>query len=88
MALSRAAGITQPTLSSLERGETKESFAATILGIAAALDANVTWLQTGRGDPFDTSDTNDGELEQVIADLSPKQRAMLLGIARTIKDSS
>lgn len=46
--LAEAAGLTQPTISSLEKGESKSS--GSIASLARALRVNALWLQTGLGE--------------------------------------
>ncbi len=46
--LAAAAGLTQPTISSLEKGESKTS--GSIASLARALRVNALWLQTGLGE--------------------------------------
>jgi len=45
--LAKAAGITQPSLSELENGETKEVSGPTLIGLARALRVRPEWLMTG-----------------------------------------
>jgi transcriptional regulator with XRE-family HTH domain len=47
--LARLVGLTQPTISSLERNESTSSL--NIAKLATALQCNALWLETGRGDP-------------------------------------
>jgi transcriptional regulator with XRE-family HTH domain len=47
--LAKLSGLTQSTISSLERGTSKTS--GNIATLANALNVNALWLQTGRGDP-------------------------------------
>ncbi|MCP5233392.1 MAG: helix-turn-helix transcriptional regulator [Zoogloeaceae bacterium] len=82
--LAELAGITQPTLSEIETGETRRSFAPTIIAIAGALEANINWLQTGKGDPYDTSDHDKSELVQMVHELSPEQTALVKSLVRSV----
>lgn len=56
-------GIKQPSLSDIESGATKELMAETLLKIAAALETNPLWLQTGKGSPVLPSDMTPDESE-------------------------
>jgi transcriptional regulator with XRE-family HTH domain len=61
-ALAGAAGITQPSVSELESGETKEISGPVLIAISSALKIRPAWLVNGRG-PMDAD-----ELETLSAD--------------------
>lgn len=48
--LASAAGLTQPSISELETGETKEISGPTLITISQALKIRPEWLVTGRGE--------------------------------------
>lgn len=47
--LARDAGVTQPSISELETGETKEISGPVLISISRALKINPIWLMTGEG---------------------------------------
>jgi len=56
--LAKAVGIKQPSLSSIERGESKDLKATTLKGLAKALQVTPEWLETGKEQPkFDNNIT-------------------------------
>lgn len=81
--LAKKAGITQPTLSDIETNKTRESFASTIIAIAAILDANIEWVQTGKGTPFGDPSTND-EAHDTLNKLTPRQVAVIHAMMRVL----
>lgn len=84
--LAKAVGIRPPSLSQIDTGRTKTLKAATILRIAAALEANPDYLLTGTGSPnmSDASNPSDKELSNVISSLPDSKRATALAILRAL----
>jgi len=63
--LARRIGIKQPSLSSIESGNTKSLRAATLMRLAGALSANPYYLWTGAGSPVAQIDQNVEEAQVV-----------------------
>jgi transcriptional regulator with XRE-family HTH domain len=83
--LAALASIKQPTLSSLETNETKQARSGTLLRIAAALDVEPYWLQTGTGSPTPPAvDPSDYHFTDILTALTPANRRSLLLIARAM----
>lgn len=85
--LAGSVGIKQSTLSDIESLRTNAPTAANLLRIAAALDANPTWIATGSGDPWALEippEEGAGELAEIYGNLSPQKRAALLAAARAL----
>lgn len=85
--LAGSVGIKQSTLSDIESLRTNAPTAANLLRIAAALDANPTWIATGSGDPWALEIPPEevaGELAEIYGNLSPQKRAALLAAARAL----
>ncbi len=61
--LSRLAGITQGSLSSIENGDTKELRAETILALAKHLGTSPDWIRTGAGPPTEPERPTPDEAE-------------------------
>lgn len=87
--LAKRAGISQPTLSSIERGGTARLQDSTILGLASALEVNPQWLHSGVGtaEIGTASPTNAtaAELAQIVESLPPREQLALLTIARALR---
>ena len=83
--LADRAGITQPTLSAIERNQTETPYGPTLLRLAAALECSPLWLQEGKGPVTIQADAMTGtELQQLMSSLSITDQATLLAVARTI----
>lgn len=80
--LAQKARIGQPALSSIETGETLWLRGGTLLRLAAALDCDVHWLETGEGDPAPHRDLTDADLLDVWSSLSPANRRIWLDAGR------
>ena len=82
--LSGRAGITQGSLSAIERGNTKGLKAGTILALAKALGTSPEWLQTGKGSPGEpvTPDPDEAEALHLFRALSPAIRAQWVSNGR------
>lgn len=61
--LAKQAGITQPSLSAIERGDSKTVKGNTLMRLAAALAINPEYLRTGRGSTAFPIDPNADESE-------------------------
>lgn len=91
VALAKAAGITQPSLSELETGETKEITGATLIGIAEALRVRPQWLMLGKGameqDAADLAlETHELEMLDYYRQASPRWQMSLRLMARLPSD--
>lgn len=81
-------GITQATVSDLERDVTNAVSASTMLRVAAILDTNAHYLMTGRGDPDDMMpDGSAADLLQVYSELTPPNQAAALAVLTSLLDS-
>lgn len=82
--LSGRAGITQGSLSAIERGNTKGLKAGTILALAKSLGTSPQWLQTGKGSPGEpvTPDPDEAEALHLFRALPPHVRAKWLSNGR------
>ena len=74
--LSALCGITQGSLSAIEKGNTKELKAGTILELARHLGTSPEWLKTGRGSPGEpvTPDPDESEALHLFRALPPARR--------------
>jgi len=64
--LAKLAGISQPALCELEKGDTKMPNAESLMGLAKALNVTQAWIITGK----------DGEIEQISQDEESMVRAI------------
>lgn len=86
--LAKRSGLSQPTISDLERDGTNDVGAATVLRVAAALETNTTWLMTDRGDPDEILPTGDAaDLLALYAQLSPDNQRAILAAAAALRNS-
>lgn len=87
--LAKAAGITQPSLSDLERGESKVPRGSTLIKLAIALESNPNYIETGKGHPTPQTsvDFEESELLAVYRALEPANQANLLSMARVLLDN-
>ena len=87
--LAKAAGITQPSLSDLERGESKVHRGSTLVKLAVALESNPAYIETGKGHPTaQTSvDFEESELLAVYRALDQSNRSSLSSMARVLLDN-
>lgn len=87
--LARQAGITQPSLSEIETGETKNLRGQTLLGIARALRLNTWWILTGNGQKFADKALSDQEsaLLGVFESLSDANRSAVIAAAISLYES-
>lgn len=86
--LAGKAGISQSTLSDIERLRSNAPNAANLLRIAASLEANPSWIATGQGDPWEflpPSEQGAQEIADIFNSLSPGKRNALLAAARALK---
>jgi transcriptional regulator with XRE-family HTH domain len=83
--LAKSAGITQPSLSDIERGETKGEGlkAKTLLGIARALGLTTRWILTGKGEKYADKALSEQEesLLGLFESLSGSNRSAVLATA-------
>ena len=89
-ALAKAAGIRPPSLSQLESGKSKKLKGSTLMGIANALKANPVWINTGKGDPFQTtiSDPEEQEIVNIYRALAPEGQAAFVAMARGLYNAT
>lgn len=86
--LAKACGIGQSTLSDIEKMRSNAPNAANLMKIAAALEANPSWITTGEGDPFKFDPPHEEgaqEIADIYSSLSPGKRAALLAAAKALK---
>ncbi len=88
--LSRRAGITQGSLSSIENGETKELRAETILALAKHLGTSPEWIRTGIGPPTEPERPTPDESEalHLYRALPPSRREEWLRHGRFLLSES
>jgi transcriptional regulator with XRE-family HTH domain len=90
--LATAAGLTQPSISELETGETKEISGPTLIAICQAMKIRPIWLVTGKG-AMDETDISHGmqlAIEEALAvkklrDSAPAWRRYVLSLAMVEK---
>lgn len=88
--LSFRAGITQGSLSAIERGHSRALKADTILSIASVLETSPEWLQTGKGPPTPPVNPNpdEGEALHILRALPKRDRATWLTLGRAMLDQA
>ena len=85
--LAETVGIKQSTISDIENLRSNSPNAANLMKIAAALEANPSYITTGQGDPWEYDPPpkeGTGELATIYAQFSPSKRAALLAAARAL----
>lgn len=84
--LAKVAGLAQASVANIERGQTKGGLAVTLAKIAKALNVNVDWLRTGKGESSRRLGSNGDEAEMaaIYDQLSTDNRATWLAIGRTL----
>lgn len=82
--LATKAGIGQSAISSIEGGDSKWTRAHNLLQLAAALDVDPHWLETGKGSQRSKTGPTDQQFSVVLSELTPDNRRRLLAIARTL----
>lgn len=82
--LSAKAGIGQSAISSIETGDVQWSRGRNLLRLAAALDCDPTWLETGVGDPEANPDLPDAAFLAIYAELTAANRRLWLAAGRGI----
>lgn len=85
-ALAQLAGITQSSLSEIERGQTKYGSGPVLIRLAAALRVSPNWLSTGRGSPTEAprSDPDSSEALHIYQALSPALRDAWMASGRAL----
>jgi len=88
-ALAKEAGMSQPTLANIERGKTSGGYAVTVAQLAKALNVNVEWLRTGKGDPVRHLDaaTPSEEAAVIYNALPPHLRDAWMASGRALLNS-
>ena len=82
--LAAKAGIGQSAISSIEGGSSKWTRGANLLRLAAALDVDPDWLETGKGSQRSNTGPTYQQFAAVLSELSPDNRRRLLGLARSL----
>lgn len=86
--LGKQVGVTQVAISKIESNATKKSLAETIIAIAAALRANINWIQTGKGDPYATDEPADSsEAVRLLAQCDGRKLAMATAMLKAIVEA-
>lgn len=83
--LHKKSGVSQGTISDIERGRTVEGYAGTLLRLAAALEVNLHWLQTGKGEPLGESGADIQSVIELLNDLTPEQLSIAKGLLSVLK---
>ena len=86
--LAKSIGIKPSSLWAIENGKTKSLKSATLMRIAAVLDANPEFIRTGKGDRHKLQAANTvgaSEIQEIFKTLTPQKRAALLATARALK---
>lgn len=88
--LAKRAGVTQGTISNLERADSTYVLGPTLAGLSEALNTNVEFLTSGQGAPGPAvhAERSEAELLQVFRNLSDADRDALLRVARSMNKSS
>jgi transcriptional regulator with XRE-family HTH domain len=88
--LSARSGVTQPTISDIERGHTRDLAGDNLTRLCAALKTNPDWLLFGRGSPAPAvqADIDESELLALFRALSAEQRSGLLSVVRSMQAST
>lgn len=88
--LAKLAGLTQPSISELESGETKEISGPTLIAISNALGVRPEWLVTGKEPMVPVADLGAGlkfkpeevEILKRLSTTDPNWRQFVLGFAK------
>jgi transcriptional regulator with XRE-family HTH domain len=83
-------GIKPPSLSEIESGETKQPAGDTLLKIAAVLNTNPAFIQTGKGSPVAPAETSvdESEVISLYQALPPHLRAAWMASGRALMASA
>ena len=84
MQLSKKSGISQGAISDFEVGRTEAGYGPTLFALAAALEVNVNWLQSGVGQPYQLGDADRESLHSMVDQLTPEQITIAKGLMRVI----
>lgn len=89
-ALAKASGISQPSLSAIESGDTTILKAETVLGLCKALNSNPDYIIHGVGPmgPLVAVDIDVQEIQTIAGKLSQEDLAFLLITARALRDKT
>jgi transcriptional regulator with XRE-family HTH domain len=85
--LARLVGITQPSLSLIESGDTKSLRGTTLVGLARALKTSTRWIMTGKG-PHEVDpqlSAQEEELLQIFINLTDQNRKALLATGKALE---
>ena len=87
--LARSIGISPPSLSELETGESKEPSGKVLAALCRVLKTNPDWLLTGAGDPGAAvrMDGEQAEIQAIYVALPPAAQTRLLDYARGLRDA-
>lgn len=83
--LAQAVGMSQPSLSDIEAGNTNAPNAAHLLRIAAALEVDPLWLMTGEGGADKPASATDAEMMEVFGQLDDSAKRAILAAAKAIQ---
>lgn len=84
--LAKYVGVTQPTISDLEKGVSKDMDASTLIGVTRALNIRPDWLMLGEEPMRDFAD-DVVEVVSLFRALVPSNRAALLAAGRALLSS-
>jgi transcriptional regulator with XRE-family HTH domain len=87
--LARLVGITQPSLSLIESGDTKSLRGTTLVGLARALKTSTRWIMTGKG-PHEVDpqlSVQEEELLNIFLSLTDQNRKALLAAGKALEDA-
>jgi len=85
--LGKLVGVSQNAISKIESNSTKRSFAHTIIAIGVVLNANVRWIQTGKGEPYAINDVQEGEAAELLAKCDGRKLAVATAMLRALVES-
>lgn len=84
-ALAAVVGISQPSMSNIESGNTVSPSAIHLMAIAAALNANPHWIVYGEGEQSMPSDADESEMLKAFRELDAGRRAAILAAIKALK---
>lgn len=88
--LSRRAGVSQPTISHIERGHTADLTGANLSALCVVLRTNADFLLHGKGSPSPPlqAELEERELLDLFRRMDPEQQQALLSFVRSMKIGS
>jgi transcriptional regulator with XRE-family HTH domain len=85
--LAKKVGVTQAAISNLVTDSSRKPSAATLLKLAAALQANPDWIMTGDGEPFEMNivgKRSERDLLEAFRNMDPQAQAALIAAAKAM----